>query len=133
MIDFENQIFTAVKTKLLSEFPKLKVSGSLVSIPSDFPFVYLAEIDNHPDTRTRDTESNENHVIVSYELTVYSNKAEGKKAEAKKIHSVADDILNRMGFTRYNRQIVYLTEGTVCRLISRYTAEIGKDGTIYRR
>lgn len=68
-----------------------------------------------------------------YEVNVYSNKTSGKKAECRAIAAVIDDILLGLGFTRTMKNPVSMDDATIYRMVTRYTAVVSIDQTIYRR
>ena len=91
MIDLENDIFSAVATELRAQFSGVQVYGEYVETPARFPAVTIVEADNRVLTRMR-TENIENAVSSMFEINVYSNKASGKKAEAKAIEAVHEAV-----------------------------------------
>lgn len=133
MIDIENEIFTKIVTELRSQFPDINVYGEDVRTPSSFPCVSIVEADNYALTNTRDSGSNENHAVLMYEVNVYSNRTSGKKSECKAILAIIDCLLVGMGFTRTMKNPVTMDDATIYRMISRYTAIVSKNQTIYRR
>lgn len=138
MIDIEDDIFDEVSEKVYAAFekkcPDLLMMSEYVKSPSSFPFVSLVEIDNATFRNTQSTDGNENHVAVTYELNVYSNKTSGKKAECKAIARFIDEILLEMNFTRTMLEPVpNQDEATIYRILGRYRAVISKNKTIYRR
>lgn len=133
MIDIENQVFTAVANALRTAFPSITVESITNYSPSSFPFVSLEETDNYSFDRTRDTESNNNHSVVAYEVNIYSNKTNTRKSEAKEILAVIDAKLIELGFTRTVKQPINLDDASKYRIFARYMAVVGKDETIYRR
>lgn len=133
MIDIENAVFTQVKTALVEHYPTIKVESVSVYNPSKFPCVSIEESDNYSLESTRDTTSNENHVVVMYEVNAWSNKAGGKKEECKAILSIVDNVLNDLGFTRLSRTPINLDDATKYRINARYRAVVSQDKTIYRR
>ena len=125
MINVENEIYTIVATALREQFPGVFVSGEYVTAPASFPAVTLIESDNYVDV-SMSTLNIENAVNVMYSLSVYSNKRNGKKEEAKKISDFADEQMKSLGFTRISRtQVPNLADATIYRLESRYEAVIG--------
>ena len=134
MIDAETEIFSVIAEKARVEYPKLFMTGEYVKAPSSFPCASLVEIDNATFRNSQTTDLRENHVAVTYELNVYSNKKSGKKSECKAIAFYIDELLLRLGFTRTMLEPVP-NEGdaTIYRMLGRYRAVIGKDHTIYRR
>ena len=133
MIDIENEVFTRIATELRSRFSKVNVYGEDVRTPSSFPCVSIVEADNYTVKSTQDSGSNENHANLMYEVNVYSNKTSGKKSECKEILSVIDEIFLGMGFTRTMKNPVTMDDATIYRMVSRYTAIVSKNQTIYRR
>ena len=128
MIDVENEIFTKVATELRTQFPKVNVYSEDVRSPSSFPCVSIVEADNYTVSG-----SNENHANLMYEVNVYSNKTSGKKTECKEIIAIIDDILLGLGFTRTMKNPVSMDDATIYRMVTRYTAIVSTNQTIYRR
>ena len=133
MIDIENAVFTEVATALRANFPGITVESVTTYSPSKFPCVCIEETDNYSLLSTRDTASNENHATVVYEVNVYSNKAKGKKTEAKAILAAVDSVLNGLGFTRTTKSPINLDDATKYRVFARYRAVVSTNKTIYRR
>ena len=134
MIDIENQIFGKISTALRAEFNPIFVSGELVKAPATFPAVYIEEKANSAYQRTQDSGSLENHVSLMYEINVYSNKQVGKKSECKAIFTVIDNEFQKMGFTRIMKEpVANLEDGTIYRMVGRYTAVVSVGGIIFRR
>lgn len=138
MIDMEDDIFDEVSEKVYAAFgkncPNLLIMSEYVKSPSSFPFVSIVEIDNATFRNTQTSEGNENHVAVTYEVNVYSNKASGKKAECKELAAFVDDLLLKLNFTRMMLEPVpNQNDATIYRMLGRYRAVISKNKTIYRR
>lgn len=134
MIDIESELFSEISQKVRNQFPNIFITGEYVKSPPSFPCVSLIEIDNIALKNTQSTESNENHVSVTYELNVYSNKTKGKKAECKKIVAFIDEILMKFNFTRIMLEpIQNQDEATIYRMVGRYQAVISKQKVIFRR
>lgn len=92
----------------------------------------LTESDNRVSKRMRTTKI-ENAADVMYEMHVWSNKTSGKKSEAKEIASVADGVMEEMGFTRtFRSPVPNLNNASIYQLVCRYEAEIDKDHWIYQ-
>lgn len=133
MNDIENDVFTLVATALRAEYGanNIFITGEYTPTPPKFPCVYLHEADNF-----NNGYDGCNHEIVTgtmYEVEIYSNKQNGKKAEAKKIMKSVDDILTPLGFRRnLIQQIPNMSDATIFRLLARYSANV-IDNEIYRR
>lgn len=131
MIDLENDIFTAVATAVRTAHPGTFCTGEYVEAPPSFPAVSIIENGNSVMQRYR-TLNIENAVSVMYEVNIYSNKASGKKSEAKAIAATLDDAFADIGFTRTMRnQVANLNDATIYRIVCRYEAIIDKDFWIY--
>lgn len=128
MIDIESDVFDTVASELRSNYPGIWVAGEFVDSPAKFPAVTIVESNNRVFERMR-TRKIENAVRVMYEVQIYSNKASGKKAEAKAIADTADGVFARLGFTRTMRsQVANLKDATIYRIVCRYEAVVGENG-----
>ena len=134
MINIENEIFTIIATALRNAFPDSYIVGEYVKAPSQFPSVSIVEMDNVAYTRTQTDGSPENHVDVTYEVNIYSNKTSGKKSECKEIASLLDNEFATLGFSRTMLQpIPNEDDATIYRMVGRYRGVVSKDKAIYRR
>lgn len=128
MIDIESDVFDTVATELRSKHAGIFVAGEFVDSPAKFPAVTIVEADNRIFERMR-TRRIENAVRVMYEVQIFSNKASGKKAEAKSIADTADGVFASLGFTRTMRsQVANLKDATIYRIVCRYEAVVGENG-----
>jgi len=133
MIDVETEIFSAVATAVRAECPDIFITGEYVKTPSSFPAVSLVEISNTVYRETRTNTETENHVAVTYEVNIFSNLTKGRKSECRKIASLVDTEMTRLGFTRTMLQPVSnMADTSIYRMLGRYRAVVGKDHTIYR-
>ena len=133
MVSFEYEVYTALATALRAEFPDITVGSVPNYEPKSFPYVCIEESDNHSYLPSRDTASNENHVVVMYEINAFSNKINTKKSECKSIMAVIDNTMNELGFTRRGLLPTTIINGSVFRMAARYDAVISPTGIIYRR
>lgn len=143
MIEIENEFFTRLKQALLARFPTLTVESAANYSPSDFPFVSIEESDNYEYGRTRDSAVLEKYSAVTYEINIYSNKADGRKRECREIMSVIDELFRSLGFvrqvcrsvasdiTRNTNRPGVMAGATMYRLFARYSAVVSDSGAIY--
>jgi hypothetical protein len=133
MIDVENIVFNTVATSLRSEFTGIFVSGENTEVLSTFPAATIVEMDNSVYQRTSDSSATENHATVMYQAEAYSNKASGRKAEAKSIMAVIDDEMTEMGFVRIGNSPLRLPnlDQSIYRIVARYRAVVGKNNNDY--
>jgi hypothetical protein len=134
MIDYQNEIFTAVATAVRAMHTGAMVIGEYTRSPSQFPAVTLDEIENVTVPALVDSSDEERYCGVTYRLQVFSNKTAGKKAEARAVFSTADAVLFGLGF----RRTTYTTtpeiyDSTIYSITATYEAIIDADGVIYSR
>jgi len=133
MIDIENEVITLVTDCLFANNISASVESVLNLNPSSFPTVCVEEIENSSYGMSADSNSNENHVAVGFEINVFTNDVSGKKQNAKSILNVIDSMLIARGFSRISKTQLSLDEGTKYRLVARYRAYVSQNQTIYRR
>lgn len=132
MIDLENDIYDYAAKALRAAHTGIDVAAEYVEMPAKFPHVSIVEADNRVLERMR-TNNIENAASVMYEVNIYSNKASGKKSEAKAIANTLDDVLSGIGFTRtFREQVPNLRDATIYRIVCRYEAVIDKNFVIYQ-
>lgn len=132
MIDIESWVYDPIAKALRTEFSGINVTSEYVRAPSAFPHVSVIENDNYTAINELDTSDTERFATVMYEVNVYSNKASGKKSEARAILKKIDEMMYARNFTRIAMTPVpNMEESTIYRLTARYRAET--DGNnIYR-
>ena len=134
MIDYLNEIFTAVAVPLREKHIGITVTGEYTRMPSKFPAATLDEIANVTADELEDSSAAEKYASLTYRLQIFSNKQSGKKAEARAIFATADRVMRGLGF----RRITYTTtpeiyESTIYSITATYEAIADTDGVIYRR
>ena len=134
MIDVNSQVFTSVATAVRDNHVGVTVTGEYVRKPSKFPTVTLDEISNVMVDYLEDSSNEEKYAGVTYRLQVFSNKQNGKKAEARDLFATADAEMRRMGF----RRVSYTTtpeiyKSTVYEITATYEAIVSWDGFVYYR
>lgn len=131
MVDREFEIYNEIYTTMHEQFPELDMSSLYERVPSAFPHASIVEMDNAVYAPTHDCK--ERHAEVTYEVNVYSNKTQGKKAEAKKIMAAIDECFAKLNFTRMMCEPVpNINDSTIYRMVARYNAVYSEE-YIYRR
>lgn len=124
MIDIESWVYDPIAKALRTEFTGINVTSEYVRAPSEFPHTSIVESDNYTSTGRLDTADTERFATVMYEVNVYSNKASGKKSEARAILKKIDEMMYARNFTRIAMTPVpNMEESTIYRLTARYRAE----------
>lgn len=130
MIDVENMVINEVHKALATDYPDVVIYGEYVDAPSSFPCVTVVEDGNSTYSESCDTSIAENHAEVYYTINVYSNKADGNKAECKEIANKIDDELQKLKFTRTMKSVVPNVDRTIYRIAMRYKAVVSKPITV---
>ena len=130
MIDVAPEINTRVANALRAAFPNIDVSDEYIKSPSRFPHVSVTEEDNI-DVAQFTTDSKQ-MVRLVFNVNVYSNKARGKKTEARKIMDVVDDVMHSMNALRtFMHPIPNKQNHTIYRLTAQYA--LSTDGKYFYR
>lgn len=125
MIDVESQVFQKCADAFRAAYPNGYIAPEYVSKPSKFPAVMVVEMDNNVDERAMDNGSIENAVNVMYQVDVYSNLNKGKKAQAKAIIALIDEVLAQYRFIRtFCNPIQNFNDATIYRMTARYRRRI---------
>ena len=131
MIDFSNEIFNAVAKHLRSLYKGIQVKGEYVATPAKFPTVTIDEIGNIP--TELDSAVMNKYADVVYRVQVFSNKENGKRAEAREIYKSVDEKLMELGLfakTFTTTPAIYNSE--IYSITATYGGIIDRDGVIYR-
>ena len=132
MIDCENEVYNMLATALRSEFPGIDVSSEPVNAPSAFPAASIYMADNYTDQNSMTSNTVETTSVMMFQVDVYSNKAQGRKAEAKKISYFISDFLFAHNFIRTAMTPTpNLQNSSIYRLTSRY--RVTSDGKSFFR
>lgn len=143
MIDIESKIFTIVYNAVQAYNSSIYVTSEYAIAPPSFPAVYVEQIDSYDPPEFRISTHEELYAAVVFNVEVYSNKADGKKAEAKSIFTVIDNALRGAGLRRTTSNYVDLTDNrnssvsnrnqAIIRLLGRYECLADGGGNIYAR
>lgn len=125
MIDVESAVFQKCADAFRAAYPNGFIAGEYVSQPPKFPAVMVVEMDNNIDERAMDNGNVENAVNVMYQVDVFSNLNKGKKAQAKAIIALIDDVLAQYRFIRtFCNPIQNMNDATIYRMTARYRRRI---------
>lgn len=134
MIDIENEVFQTCADAFRAAYPNGYIAGEYVSQPPKFPTVSVVQMDSTVLNSGRDSSGIENFADVMYQVDVYSNLHNAKKAQAKAIAALIDAQFTRLGFTRsFLQPVQNMNDATIYRITGRYRAVVSKNETIYRR
>lgn len=126
MIDIENKILDTVFAAVRAENQNAQCYGEYVAVPAGFPCVCLYEANNTTYKPSQDTDLREHQSNLLYECNVYSDRANGKKAEARAIADLVDKTMQDMKFTRTFYQPLPNIDRTIYRITLRWEAVAGE-------
>jgi len=125
MVDIENTVFNNVANALRARYSTISVYGEYVEVPETFPSVSLVEDDNSEmENNVSLSREPETASQLMYTANVYSNKATGKKTQAKEIINLIDERMHNMGFVRTMLSPLPNVDRTIYRITARYTKVI---------
>lgn len=134
MIDVESRVITDLTKALRAAIPKINIVSENSNTPARFPCVSIDELDNSTYTESLTQALVENHAVVFYQLDYYSNLKTGRKLQCRKMASVADDVMIKLGFIRDMLQpIENLDDPSIYRMTARYTAVVDQNYNFCRR
>lgn len=87
---------------LRAQFGNISVKGEAVNVPPKFPCVCFYEADNYIAREDLDSSPSERFATLLYRVDVYTNKASGRKTEAKSILNTVRPFLYSKNFTRFS-------------------------------
>lgn len=126
MTDIENLVCNNVFQAVNAAYPNAVCYSEYVEVPAAFPCVTLYEADNRSYRPSDDEQLADHQVHVMYECNVYSDKSNGKKAEAKRIADIVDAAMQSMKFSRTMRSQIPNQDRTIYRVTMRFEAVVGE-------
>lgn len=126
MTDIENLVCDRVFRAVNAVVANAVCYSEYVEVPASFPCVTCYEADNRTYRLSNDNQLSDHQVHVMYEVNVYSDKSNGKKAEAKRIADIVDSTMLSMKFTRIMRSQIPNQDRTIYRVTMRYEAVVGE-------
>ena len=134
MIDCSNEVFTKVAKIVRNTYTGITVIGENTRQPSKFPTVTIDEIENVMVDALEDSSGEEKFAGVTYRVQVFSNKTNGKKAEARTIFATVDAEMRRMGFRRKSFTTTpEIYESTIYQISATYEAVVSAAGYVHKR
>lgn len=135
MIDIENATFTNIYNELVTNgYKGIKMYSSFENEPAKFPCVYMTMMDSS--VLSQDSSRKECLIDITFDISVFSAKTSGKKAEAKAIMAIIDDAMRIDGFKRTFSQPLDVSDKnntSLCQLLNRYEAQVDDRGFIHSR
>lgn len=130
MTDIFDRVFTDIATAVRTAHSGAYVTGERIAAPAQFPCVMVVEADSYEDTRYKDNTLTENVTALMYEITVFSNKQAGKRAECIAVLQTIDGVMKTKNGTRIARaEGCFDSESRIYMVTARYRFKT--DGTRY--
>lgn len=121
MITIENKVVDAIVTELATAYPTAKVGSEYTRTVSKFPYVEVVEMDNSVLQRASYLSKIEVMAQLTYEINIFSNKIDGRKAECKAIAEIVDGVMESLGFYRMMlNQVLNYEDATIYRMVGRW-------------
>lgn len=133
MFDVEAYIFDKVEREVKTAMPDVTVLPGLEQQPPKFPCLAFYEADNRTYQDSQLGDGTDHHISVMYTAEAFSVSAQSGKYQCKRILSIVDDVMRRMGFQRTANVGIDNYDRTVSRRVARYTGVVGEDGIVYRQ
>lgn len=134
MFEIEREIFTAVADTILASYSSCRVLNSFVYAPDSFPCVSIVMSDDGTPYRMFDSSRVDNFHDITLTVDVYSNKIDGKKAEAEAIAELIKNKLIPINFTMVScKPNSNISNAQNYRITATFTATVDASGNIFRR
>ena len=132
MISIHAEVFDRLTQQLVSAFSNVKTSSVYTNSPSSYPFVSIEQIGSSVYEQGIDCCEIENFANIAFEINCWA-QGETRMSECYELLEVADNFMKSIGFIRESMTPMQDQNETTYRIISRYSAVVGKDHKTYRR
>lgn len=126
MIDVYNYIFTQIYNGVRAEYPSATVSEGYPPVLDNFPAVLVNELENTTLEYSQDNELKEHHARITFDIDVFANDVQGKKAVATKMANLVDSLMQNLKFTRTMKSPTPNIDDSIYRIKLRYTAIVSE-------
>lgn len=121
MISLENEVTNAIDQALTEANVEAFVTAGYIQSSSMFPCVQVVEIDSRVFERGSTLSRIEVFATVVIEINFFSNKTSGKKEECRQLATIADEVMEGLGFMRtLLSQTPNYEDSTVYRMTGRW-------------
>ena len=126
MIDIENKVFDKFYTAFHALHADANITTGYDEQNAVFPCVIVRQTNNQPYRASATDDCAENHTRITFEVEVYSDKADTGRSECKKLLNDADTIMQSMKFRRIHLNRPLNIDRTLYRQYARYEVIVGK-------
>ena len=129
MIDVENLVFDTFYEQFHTLHSNANVTAGYDEQNAQFPCVVVRQTNSQPYRNSATDDCAENHTRLTFEVEVYSDKADTGRSECKELLADADTIMQSMKFRRIHMNRPINVDRTVWRMYARYEVIVGKGVT----
>lgn len=126
MINVENLVFDTVFNGVRTVYPDMEVTKWFIEENAKFPHIVIKETNNVPVQRMDTDDCAENFSRLTYQVDVYSDKADTARSECRDLLALVDGIMQGMKFRRIHMNEPLNINRTVFRQYARYSVIVGK-------
>lgn len=129
MIDFTNEIYTAVADAADAAISGIICTSGNVPGSERFPVLLFHPIDSYADERSSESGDVEHRTTWVFEAQSYSNKSD---RQAREIIALVDSLMTSWGWMRTTMAPVDDADDTVRRMVARWRGTVDADGRVGR-
>ena len=126
MIDIHNKVVDTIFTAVTTQYPNADVTTGYDPKNAIFPCVVIEEVDNVPYRKSATDNCAENHSVITFEVSVYTDSENSAKTDGKKIIDIVDGALQGLKFRRLRLNRPINIERTIFRQYLRSSVIVGK-------
>lgn len=127
MVDFTNEIYTAVADAVDAEFPGIICTSGNVPGAERFPALLFKPIDSYADERSSESGDIEHRTTWLFEAQAYSNKSD---RQARAVVKCVDSLMTSWGWRRTTMAPVEDADPTIRRYVARWRGTVDADGRV---
>lgn len=126
MIDVESKVFDTVYNWIHNLYPNANITAGYDEQNAIFPCVVVRQTNSQPYRNSATDDCSENHTRLTFEVEVFSDKADTGRSECKELLIAADDAFQSMKFRRIHLNRPLNVDRTLWRQYARYEVIVGK-------
>ena len=134
VFEIEQEIQTLIFNAVLTDYTNCVITNATIAAPSKFPCLGVVLSDNGTTQSMRDSSGEDNYHDITIRVNVWSNRTNGKQAEAEGIMNTVRGVVLPLNFRQVScRPTSDINNATVYRLTAEFTATVDADNNIYYR
>jgi len=131
-LSIENEVIDTVTKAIRAVYSTVKIYDDYPDITDTLPCVTINQAEDSTYQPSMTSGNTENHILVAFDINIYTNKSEGKKQEAKAIANTIKTSMSGMGFIRtFNSPLPNPNDISIYRRNMKYSAVVSNDKHTY--